>query len=48
MIFLVLIVNRIDILDESVEEINNIVNTVKNGERLEGKEFTNGNINREI
>ena len=40
--------NRIDILDESVEEINNIVNTVKNGERLEGKEFTNGNLNREI
>ena len=40
--------NRIDILDESVEEINNIVNTVKKGERLEGKEFTNGNLNREI
>ena len=40
--------NRIDILDESVEEINDIVNTVKKGERLEGKEFTNGNLNREI
>ena len=40
--------NRIDILDESVEESNNIVNTVKNGDRLEGKEFTNGNLNREI
>ena len=39
---------RIDILDESIAEINNIVNTVKNGERLEGKEFTNGNLNREI
>lgn len=40
--------NRIDILDESIEEINDIVNTVKHGERLEGKEFTNGNLNREI
>lgn len=39
---------RIDILDESIDEINNIVNTVKKGERLEGKEFTNGNLNREI
>ena len=38
----------IDILDESIDEINNIVNTVKKGERLEGKEFTNGNLNREI
>ena len=33
---------------EAVEEINDIVNTVKKGERLEGKEFTNGNLNREI
>ena len=39
---------RIDILDESIDKINNIVNTVKKGERLEGKEFTNGNLNREI
>ena len=39
---------RVDILDESIDEINNIVNTVKKGERLEGKEFTNGNLNREI
>lgn len=39
---------RIDILDESIDEINNIVNTVKKGERIEGKEFTNGNLNREI
>ena len=31
-----------------LEEINDIVNTVKKGERLEGKEFTNGNLNREI
>ena len=39
---------RIDILDESINEINNIVDVVKKGERLEGKEFTNGNLNREI
>lgn len=39
---------RIDILDESIDEINNIVNVVRKGNRLEGKEFTNGNLNREI
>ena len=39
---------RIDILDESINKINNIVSIVKNGDRLEGKEFTNGNLNREI
>jgi len=39
---------RIDILDESVEEINNIINTVKQGNRLEGKEYTNGNLNRTV
>lgn len=38
--------SRIDILDESIDEINNIVNVVKSGSRLEGKEFTNGNLNR--
>ena len=39
---------RIDILDESLSEINNIINTVKSGNRFEGKEFTNGNLNRTI
>lgn len=39
---------RIDILDESVYEIKNIIHTVKAGKRLEGKEYTNGNLNREI
>jgi hypothetical protein len=37
---------RIDILDESIEEINNIINTVKSSNRLEGKNYTNGNLNR--
>ena len=39
---------RIDILDESIDEINNIIYTVKQGKRLEGKEYTNGNLNRDI
>lgn len=39
---------RIDILDETVDKINYIVETVKSGKRFEGKDFTNGNLNREI
>ena len=39
---------RIDILDEDIEQINSIVSTVLAGNRLEGKEYTNGNLNREI
>lgn len=39
---------RIDILEEDISQINEIVQTVKNGKRLEGKEYTNGNLNREI
>ncbi len=39
---------RIDILHEDIPQINNIITKVKNNERFEGKEFTNGNINREI
>lgn len=39
---------RIDILDENIDEINFIVNQVLNGKRLEGKSYTNGNLNREI
>ena len=39
---------RIDILDESIDEINHIINVVKSSNRLEGKEYTNGNLNREI
>lgn len=37
---------RIDILDETIDEINAIINTVKSHNKLEGKDFTNGNINR--
>ncbi len=39
---------RIDILDENIEEINNIINTIKEGKRLEGKNYTNGNLNRSV
>ena len=35
---------RIDILDESIDEIQNIINKVKNKERFEGKEYTNGKM----
>lgn len=39
---------RIDILDENISEINNIIDTVKSGNRLEGQSYTNGNLNRNI
>ena len=39
---------RIDILDENEEEIQKIINTHKNGDRLEGENYTNGNLNRAI
>lgn len=39
---------RIDILEEDISQINKIVQIVKDGKRLEGKEYTNGNLNREV
>lgn len=39
---------RIDILDESILQINDIVKIVSSGKRLEGKQYTNGNLNRKI
>ena len=39
---------RIDILDENITEINHIIGTVKNGKKLEGNDFTNGNLAKEI
>lgn len=39
---------RIDILDENILEINNIIDTVTNGNRLDGKDYTNGNFNRDV
>lgn len=39
---------RIDILDESIEQIQNIIETVKKGKRLEGVNYTTANLNKEI
>ncbi|MGM9969997.1 MAG: DUF3656 domain-containing protein [Anaeroplasma sp.] len=39
---------RIDILDETEDEIKNIINVHKKGKRLEGENYTNGNLNKEI
>ena len=39
---------RIYILDETIEEINNIIKMQKEGKRFEGQDYTNGNLNRTI
>ena len=39
---------KIDILEETREEIQRIIDIQKRGERLEGQDYTNGNLNREI
>lgn len=39
---------RIDILDENIFEINKIISTIKAGNKFEGKNYTNGNLNRII
>ncbi len=39
---------RICILNESVTEINHIIQTIKEGKKIQGKDFTNGNLNRII
>ena len=35
---------RIDILDESLDQIQNVIDTVKSGNRFEGKDYTNGKL----
>ena len=37
---------RLDFNDETMDEIISIIDTFKNGEILEGKNFTNGNFKR--
>ncbi len=37
---------RIDILEETIPEINNIIQTVREGKRFDGPEYTNGHLNR--
>lgn len=39
---------RIDILEESIEEINDIIEIVTQQKRLEGQGYTNGNLNKTI
>ena len=39
---------RIDILEESFDEINEIIRKVKSKEKLEGKDYTNGNFMRNV
>ncbi|MBQ2836184.1 MAG: U32 family peptidase [Clostridia bacterium] len=39
---------RLDILDETIDEINQIISIVKTGQKLEGKDYTNGNFKKEI
>lgn len=39
---------RIDILDEGIKQIQEIINTVKAGKRLNGVNYTNGNQNRVV
>ncbi len=39
---------RIDVLDENILTINDIIKTVKEGNRSEGKDYTNGNFAREV
>lgn len=39
---------RINILEENIDEINNIISVVRSGKKLEGSDYTNGNLNKEI
>lgn len=39
---------RIDILDENISEINLIISKVLNKLKLEGKQYTNGNLNKTV
>ena len=39
---------RIDLLDETIDEINSIAKAAFKGTKLEGKQFTYGNLNREV
>ena len=39
---------RIDMIDETIDEINKVIDSVYNREKLDGKEYTNGNLYREV
>lgn len=39
---------RMDMLDETIDEINHIIDITYEREKLEGQQYTNGNLNREV
>lgn len=39
---------RMDFLDESIDEINTVAKSVFEGSKLDGKQYTYGNINRDV
>lgn len=39
---------RIDILDESVSEIQKIIDNHKAGKKMSGEQYTNGHLNRPV
>lgn len=39
---------RLDFLDESLSDINEAIRTHKEGNKLEGDKYTNGNLNKEV
>ena len=39
---------RIDVLDETIEEIDEIIHRVHNNQRFDGSHYTNGNLNKKI
>lgn len=39
---------RISLLEETIEETNKIIQKIKKGDKLEGKNYTNGNFTKEI
>lgn len=39
---------RIDLLDESIDEINNIAKAAIKNTKLVGKQYTYGNLNRDV
>lgn len=39
---------RLDMLDETIEQMNEVINKAYTRDRLEGMQFTNGNLHREV
>lgn len=39
---------RVDMIDETIEEMNRVIACAYNREKLEGQQYTNGNLYREV